>query len=61
MKLSLAWIFDHIAGDWRNYDVQSIVNHFIRTTAEIESIEKISLQTDCLTADTVPHFRTIYW
>ncbi len=39
MKLSLSWIFDHLAGSWSDYDVTQIVERFNLTTAEIESFE----------------------
>ncbi|MGB8367137.1 MAG: phenylalanine--tRNA ligase subunit beta [Candidatus Babeliales bacterium] len=42
MKLSLAWIFDHIAANWRTLDMQQLVAAFNSTTAEIESWHKIA-------------------
>jgi phenylalanyl-tRNA synthetase beta chain len=50
MKLSLSWIFDHINGSWKEYDVQSLVNRFNRTTAEFEHIEKITTDLHHFTA-----------
>lgn len=46
MKLSLAWLFDHIDADWRTIDVQKMVNLFNQKTAEIEGFQtfKIDLQ-----------------
>ncbi len=38
MKLSLAWIFDHIDADWKNYNIDEIVTRFNAVTAEIEGI-----------------------
>lgn len=38
MKLSLAWIFDHIAGSWDRYNIHDLVNRFNRTTAEIDHV-----------------------
>ncbi|MCK4265502.1 phenylalanine--tRNA ligase subunit beta [Candidatus Babeliales bacterium] len=36
MKLSIAWIFDHIDADWRKQDIETIVSKFNLITAEIE-------------------------
>ena len=36
MKLSLAWIFDHIDADWQKSNPEKIVELFNKTTAEIE-------------------------
>lgn len=43
MKLSLAWIFDHIQADWRAYNVPDLVSRFNQTTAEIESWEHYTI------------------
>ncbi len=43
MKLSIAWIFDHINVDWRKVDIPDLVDRFNKTTAEIEGFEKISV------------------
>lgn len=45
MKLSLAWIFDHIdvePGSWRQFDVAMIARRFNEVTAEIEHVEERS-------------------
>lgn len=42
MKLSLAWIFDHINADWKKQDVQLIFKKFNAVTAEIEKIHYIN-------------------
>lgn len=42
MKLSLAWIFDHINADWKSQDVQLIFKKFNAITAEIEKIHFIN-------------------
>ncbi|MFA6065619.1 MAG: phenylalanine--tRNA ligase subunit beta [Candidatus Babeliaceae bacterium] len=42
MKLSLAWIFDHIKGSWKEHDVNELVAKFNAVTAEIEQVKKIS-------------------
>ena len=49
MRLSLAWIFDHINADWRTVDVHQVVARFNETTAEIEHVEPLSLALDTLT------------
>ena len=50
MKLSLAWLFDHIDADWRKIDVAALVNRFNKMTAEIEGFEKIEIKLDSLAA-----------
>jgi phenylalanyl-tRNA synthetase beta chain len=46
MKLSIAWIFDHIDSNWKKLDIPDVVTQLNRTTAEIESFEKISFDAD---------------
>ncbi|TET06473.1 phenylalanine--tRNA ligase subunit beta [Candidatus Dependentiae bacterium] len=46
MKLSLAWIFDHIDADWKQINVSQLVDQFNRTTAEIEAFEKVVINLD---------------
>lgn len=46
MKLSIAWIFDHIDADWQKFDIADIVSRFNRTTAEIERVEKVTFDKD---------------
>ena len=41
MKLSIAWIFDHIDADWKKQDIKYIVSKFNQVTAEIESFYTI--------------------
>lgn len=48
MKLSLAWIFDHIDADWRSVDVDKVVAAFNKTTAEIEKQYQITVDTASL-------------
>ncbi|OGB97619.1 phenylalanine--tRNA ligase subunit beta [candidate division TM6 bacterium RIFCSPHIGHO2_12_FULL_36_22] len=43
MKLSMAWIFEHIGADLKTVDVPALIEKFNRTTAEIESYEKVSV------------------
>jgi phenylalanyl-tRNA synthetase beta chain len=42
MKVSIAWIFDHIDADWRKVNIDDLVIAFNKVTAEIEGIERIS-------------------
>ncbi len=57
MKLSLAWIFDHIEADWRTQNVHEIVTLFNQITAEIEQVTPIKIPLDnffiaqCLSPD----------
>jgi len=46
MKLSLAWIFDHIDADWKAVDIPQLVEKFNKTTAEIESWHKNTLAVE---------------
>jgi len=41
MKLSLAWIFDHIDADWKQQDINLILSKFNTSTAEIEGFHEI--------------------
>ncbi len=43
MKLSIAWIFDHIDAPWRSIDITDLVTRFNKTTAEIESVYSVSV------------------
>jgi phenylalanyl-tRNA synthetase beta chain len=43
MKVSLAWIFEHIDYAWQKVDVTQLVNQFNQKTAEIEHVAKIAL------------------
>lgn len=44
MKLSLAWIFDHINGDWKDVDIDHLVHRFNTTTAEVEHFYDYSIE-----------------
>ncbi len=46
MKLSLAWIFDHIDADWKAIDVSQLVEIFNKTTAEIETWHKTAIEVE---------------
>ena len=43
MKLSLAWIFDHIEADWKDQDVNLIVTKFNTVVAEIEHVSRFKI------------------
>lgn len=49
MKLSINWIFDHIQGSLKNYDIQDLIKRLSATTAEIEAVKKITIDLDTLT------------
>lgn len=49
MKLSLAWIFDHLDADWRSIDVKQLVQKFNRTVAEIEHVRKVDIDLENVT------------
>lgn len=56
MKLSLAWIFDHIdieSSSWQHYSVEMIAQRFNEVTAEIEHVHprKVSLNNFFLAVD----------
>lgn len=46
MKLSVAWIFDHINADWRTCDTNELVAKFNQMTAEIEHSHSVSINLD---------------
>ncbi|MBT4594525.1 hypothetical protein HOD08_01460, partial [bacterium] len=41
MKISLAWIFDHIDASLKNHDVEKLVGEFNRKTAEIDGVHRV--------------------
>jgi phenylalanyl-tRNA synthetase beta chain len=53
MKLSLAWIFDHIDADWQAIDVAHLVAEFNKKTAEIEDFYAVEVPIDQYTIVTV--------
>jgi phenylalanyl-tRNA synthetase beta chain len=53
MKLSIAWIFDHIDAPWRSIDIPDLVARFNKTTAEIESMHRVCLDLDKVCASQV--------
>ncbi|MGC2310633.1 MAG: phenylalanine--tRNA ligase subunit beta [Candidatus Babeliaceae bacterium] len=53
MKLSLAWIFDHIKASQKDFAVDDIVTRLSLSTAEIESVEKITFDFNAFTLVTI--------
>jgi len=49
MKLSLAWVFDHIDADWKKVDVQQLVQRFNQMVAEIEGYHKVHIDLEPIT------------
>jgi phenylalanyl-tRNA synthetase beta chain len=48
MKLSLAWIFDHVAADWRNLTFDEFIHQFNSTIAEVDFHFKMTFDLDAL-------------
>jgi len=46
MKISIAWVFDHIDADVTQVDVPTLIERFNETTAEIEGFQKIKIDLD---------------
>lgn len=55
MKLSLAWVFDHIDADWKKLDIAHMITQFNKVVAEIEGVEKISLDLASFSLAQVRH------
>lgn len=55
MKLSLAWIFDHIEADWKKIDVKKLVSDFNQKVAEIESFFPLHIDLDDLAIAQIIH------
>jgi phenylalanyl-tRNA synthetase beta chain len=53
MKLSVAWIFDHIDRDWHKIDIAELVNSFNKTTAEIENWYPVKFDLSSFDAVTI--------
>ncbi len=49
MKLSLAWIFDHIKASWKDVDVTKLIAQFGSITAEVEDVKHIQLDLTAIT------------
>ncbi|HBL98537.1 TPA: phenylalanine--tRNA ligase subunit beta [Candidatus Dependentiae bacterium] len=39
MKISIAWIFDHLGVDWRTYDIRDLITQLSAKTAEIDGFK----------------------
>jgi|SaaInlLV_10m_DNA_2_1039722.scaffolds.fasta_scaffold06049_3 phenylalanyl-tRNA synthetase beta chain len=42
MKISIAWVFDHIDADWKKQDIDYLVKRFNQVTAEIEEFYHVN-------------------
>lgn len=49
MKLSLAWIFDHLKTSWKEHDIRALMHRFNTTTAEIDSYVHLVIDLKALT------------
>lgn len=49
MKLSLAWIFDHIKEDYSDVSIKDLICKFNQTTAEIEGYKELKLDLEKFT------------
>lgn len=49
MKISLNWVFDHIKGDTQKVAIVDLVDRFIKTTAEIDGWQKVTLPVEKVT------------
>lgn len=56
MKLSIAWIFDHIDADWKKLDVPALVKKINSTTSEIEGFSHIAVDLKLFTFGKVVSF-----
>lgn len=45
MKLSIAWVFDHIDADWQQCDIANLIAQLGSKTAEIEAYQQIDATT----------------
>src|SRR5262245_38239948 len=53
MKLSIAWIFDHIKTDWKQVDLPDLLKKFNLMTAAIEGSYKVALDLSLFSAGQV--------
>jgi phenylalanyl-tRNA synthetase beta chain len=53
MKISIAWLFDHIDADWKKIDLAEFTKKFNTTTAEIEAFYSVKFDTQSFTLATV--------
>lgn len=49
MKLSVAWLFDHIDGSMTDYSIDDLVHKLALTTAEIDGVTRITLNANNFT------------
>lgn len=49
MKLSIAWIFDHIEADWKEQVIPRLIELFNQKTAEIERFTRVTINLEPLT------------
>jgi phenylalanyl-tRNA synthetase beta chain len=49
MKLSIAWIFDHIKASWKDIDINALAARISSTTAEIENVRHVKIDLDQFT------------
>jgi len=57
MKLSIAWIFDHIDTPLTGVDIPALITQFGQTTAEIETFYKITVDLADITIAKVTHIQ----
>ena len=50
MKLSIAWIFDHIEADWKEQVIPRLIELFNQKTAEIERFTRITINLEAFDA-----------
>ncbi len=48
MKISISWAFDHIDANWKTIEIEQLIDTFIKTTAEIETWQKVSVDVSKL-------------
>lgn len=53
MKISIAWIFDHINADYRTIDIPALITKLSQTTAEVERYQEIDLSLAPFTLVTI--------
>jgi len=46
MKLSFAWIFDHLEGSWQKSDIQELAHQLTMTTAQVERVIPVNVDLD---------------
>lgn len=49
MKLSIAWLFDHVSQNWKELNIHDLMSQFGATTAEVDSVEHIKIDLDLFT------------